>query len=156
MAARVRTIARTKLMLHSDKLNARRALETRPRVVPTVLPGDMVTVWRMMKGDGIPGKRAHHRRRRGLCVGAVRSNYCIALPGSVIEASPEQLKLAAREERHARLVEAELRKKLVNFVEFFGHWFEDITNGERTPGMKRACVPEPSPGRQKIHPMGGR
>ena len=32
-AARVRTFARTKLMLHSDKLNARRALDTRPRVV---------------------------------------------------------------------------------------------------------------------------
>ena len=29
-AARVRTLARTKLMLHSDKLNARRALDTRP------------------------------------------------------------------------------------------------------------------------------
>ena len=32
-AARVRTIVRTKLMLHSDKLNARRTLHTRPRVV---------------------------------------------------------------------------------------------------------------------------
>ena len=36
-AARVRTVARTKLMMHSDKLNARRALDTRPRVAPTFL-----------------------------------------------------------------------------------------------------------------------
>ena len=48
-------------------------------------------------------------------MGAVRGNYWIALPGSVIKASPEQLRPAVREERHAwRLVEAELRTKLVN------------------------------------------
>ena len=35
-AARVGTLARTKLMLQSDKLNARRALDTRPRVVTDV------------------------------------------------------------------------------------------------------------------------
>ena len=72
-AARVRTIARTKLMLHSDKLNSRRALDTRPRVVPTFLPGDMVAVWRMMKGGGIAGKRAHHRWRPEICLGPVRA-----------------------------------------------------------------------------------
>ena len=68
-AVRVRTIERTKLMLHSDKLTAWRALDTRPRGVPTFLPGDMVAVWRMMKGGGIPGKRAHHRWRPGMCMG---------------------------------------------------------------------------------------
>ena len=54
-------------------------------------------------------------------MGAVRVNYWIALPGSVIKASPEQMRQAAREERHTRrLVKAELRTKLVNFDEFSG------------------------------------
>ena len=54
---------------------------------------------------GIPGMRAHHRWRPGICTGAVRGNFWI-----VIKASPEQLRPAAREDRHAwRLVEAELR-----------------------------------------------
>ena len=161
-AARVRTVARTKLMLHSDKLNARRALDTRPRVVPTFLPGDMVAVWRMMKGGGIPGKRAHHRWRPGLCMDAVRGNYWIALPGSVVKVSPEQLRPAAREERHAwRLVEAELRTKLVNFDEFSGHRSEDITGGERPPReeedpVEKETVREPPFGHQETHPTGGR
>ena len=85
-AARFWTIARTKLM----KLNATRALDTRPRVVPTFLQGDMVAVWRMMNGGDILGKRAHHRWRPGVCMGAVRSNYWCALSASVVKASPKQ------------------------------------------------------------------
>ena len=73
-------------------------------------PGDMVAVWRMTKGGGIPGKEAH---RPGICVGSVRGNYWIAVPGSVVMASPEDLRPAAREERHVwRVVEAETRTKL--------------------------------------------
>ena len=108
-AARVRTIARTKSMLNSDKPNARSALNTRPRVVPTFLPGDMVAVWRMTKEGGIPGKPAH---RPGICVGSVRGNYWIVVPGSVVMASPEHPRPAAREERHVWRVEAETRTKL--------------------------------------------
>ena len=52
-AARVRTIARTKLMLRSDKLNAGRKLDTRPRVEPSFLRGDMVAVWRMTREAAI-------------------------------------------------------------------------------------------------------
>ena len=44
-SARVRPIARTRL-LHADTMNARRALDTRPGVVPSFLPGDMKAVWR--------------------------------------------------------------------------------------------------------------
>ena len=62
-----RLLERTKSMLLSDKLNARRALDTRPRVVPSFCQGDMVAVWRMMKGGGIPGKRAHHCVELGSC-----------------------------------------------------------------------------------------
>ena len=111
-AARVRTIARTKLMLHSDKLNARE-LDTRPRVVPTFLPGDMVAVWRMMKEAAFLA--SEHITDGDLeYMGAVRGNFWIALPRGVIKTSPEQLRPAAREERHAwQLVEAELRTKLV-------------------------------------------
>ena len=61
-AARVRTIERTKLMPHSDKLNAKRALDTRSRVGPTFLPGDMVAAWRMMKDGGIPETWSMHGR----------------------------------------------------------------------------------------------
>ena len=38
------------------------------------LPGDIVAAWRMIKGCGIPGKRAHQRWRPGVCMGAVRGN----------------------------------------------------------------------------------
>ena len=161
-AARVRTIARTRLMLHSDKLNARRELDTIPRMVPTFLPGDMVAVWRMMKGGGLLGKRVHHRSRCGICEGSVRGNCWIALPGSIVKESLEQLKPPAREERHTwQLVEAELPTKLVNFDEFSGHRFEDITNGERPPGeeedpVEEQTVVEPSSEPHETHPTGGR
>ena len=78
----------------------------------------------------------------------------------VVKASPEKLRPTAREERHAwQLVEAELRTKLVNFDEFSGHRFEDITTGE-TPSVpveeddpvEEEMVFEPSSGSQEIHP----
>eukprot|EP00959_Pyramimonas_sp_CCMP1952_P131197 2742811-Pyramimonas_sp.AAC.1 len=68
--------------MQQDKLATRRALDSRPRVVAKYLPGDMVAVWRMMKNKGIPGKRAHHRWRPGICIGEVRGNYWVALPGA--------------------------------------------------------------------------
>ena len=101
-------------------------------MAPTFLPGDMVAVWRMVMGGGIPGKRAHHRWKPGVCMGSVRGNNWIAFPGSVVKTSPEQLRPAAREESHAwRLADAQLRTMLVKFGEFSGHRFEDTTNGER-------------------------
>ena len=85
----------------SDSLNAAAMEDTRPRVVPTFLPRDLVAMWRMKKGGDILGKRAHHRQRLGICMGAVRRNYWIALLGSVVKAFPEQLRPVSREERHA-------------------------------------------------------
>ena len=127
-------------MLHPDKLDSRRALDTRPPVVPTFLPGDIAVVWRMMEGGGILGKRAHHRC---VCMGTVRGNCWFALPGSVVKASPEQLRPPARELRRAwRSEEAELRTKLVNFDELPCHRFQDITNGERPPGEEEDLVEE--------------
>ena len=49
------------------------------------MPGER---WKM-KGGGILGKRAHHRWRPGICMGPIRGNCWIALPGSVIKASSE-------------------------------------------------------------------
>ena len=97
-----------------------------------------------------------------MCMGPVRGNYWIALPGSVVEASPEQLRHASREERHAwRLVEAELRTKRVNFDEFSGHRLEDITSGERPPceheePAEGGTVLEPAPAARETRPTGGR
>ena len=92
----------------------------------------------------MPGKRARHRWRSGICIGKVRGKYWIAL----FEAFPEQLRPAAREERHARrLVEAELLTKPVNFDEFSGHRFEDITIGERPPVDEE----KPTRGRSSNH-----
>ena len=50
-----------------------------------------------------------------ICVGAVNGNCWVTLPGRVMKASPEQLRQAGRENRHAwRLVEGELRAIRVN------------------------------------------
>ena len=59
------------------------------------------------------------------------------------------------------MVEAELRTKLENFEEFSGHRFEDITNGEGSPGgeedpVEEETVVEPSSGPRETHPTGGR
>ena len=81
----------------------------------------------------------------------------IALPRSVIKASPEQLRPAACEERCVvRLVEAELRTKLVNFDEFSGHRFEDITNGKRPPPATEdeKTIPEAPPEEREASPNG--
>ena len=150
-AARVRTIARTKLMVHSNKLNASRALDTSPRVVPTFLPGNMVAIWRMMNGGGILWQASTSPMGTWNMYGR-----------SAIKASPKQLRPSAREERHAwRLVETRLRTNLVNFEEFSGHPFEDVTNGERPPVDEEELadeetVLEPLPGPQEAHPVESR
>ena len=122
------TIARQKIIFHAETMNERRALHLRPR--------DMVVVWRMVKGALMLGKRSHHRMRPAILSvwSAVRGNCWVTLLGRVMKASPEQLRQAGRENRHAwRLVEGELRAKLVNSDEFSGHKFEDITSGELPP-----------------------
>ncbi|CAK0911130.1 unnamed protein product, partial [Prorocentrum cordatum] len=52
--ARIRAIARVKVLMQQDMLAARRALDSRPRVVARYRPGDVVAAWRMMKNKGIP------------------------------------------------------------------------------------------------------
>ena len=78
-------------MIHSDMFNARRALDTRSRVVPTFLPGDTVAVHD--EGRWHPQENAH---TTGICKGPVRGNYWIAHHRSVVSASPEQLRPVSR------------------------------------------------------------
>ena len=76
-----------------------------------------------------------------------------------IKTSPEQLRPAAREGRHAwRLVEAELRTKLVNFDEFSGvtglrtsRTVNVLKIDEEEPADEDT-VPESPPEQQEIHP----
>eukprot|EP00959_Pyramimonas_sp_CCMP1952_P004665 97634-Pyramimonas_sp.AAC.1 len=60
----------------------------------------MVAVWRKVKG-AIAGKTSSYRWRPGICVGPVRGNCWLALPGSLVKAPPEQMREATREERTA-------------------------------------------------------
>ena len=154
-AARVRTVARTKLILHSDK---RRALDTRPRGgtdVPSRRLGCSVA-----HDEGIPGKRAHHRwsmhgRSARQLLDCPPWKRHQGVSGTTEACGTER-------ERHAwRLAEAELRTKLVNFDEFFGHRFEEITGGERPPSkeedpVEEEAVREPLSEHQETDPTGGR
>ena len=133
--ARIRAVARARVIAYSDKVAARRALDTRPRVVRHFAAGDMVAIWRKTKPGGIPNKRAHHRWKPGICMGSVRGNYFVAVPGSVVKVSPEQMRDATREERNAwRLVEADMRTHTVNVDDpTTRRGYDDITNDGLPP-----------------------
>ena len=99
-SARVRACSRRAVLAYNDKIHARAALEARPRTLRSWKTGDMVAVWRMVRNKGLGmAKRHHHRWRPGICMGPVRGNYWVAVPGSVIKASPEQMRDATKEER---------------------------------------------------------
>ena len=111
---RSRTIAHKKVLMQQDRLAARRALVSRPKVVAVAKhqPDDMVVVRRRMK-NGVPlGRRAHHRWRPGICMGKVCGNDWVALPGTV---------------------EAELRTEMFDLEHYSGQSFEDIAGGAFPP-----------------------
>ena len=140
LAARVRAVSRSKVLAYNDKVNLRTALDTRPRVLRQYSPGDMVAVWRGIKHGGF--KKSHFRWRPGICMGVVRGNYWIALPGVVVKASPEQMREASREERNAwRLVEHNLRSAVIDFDNLQATTYADITREERPP----VAPEEPAP-----------
>ncbi|CAK0820028.1 unnamed protein product, partial [Prorocentrum cordatum] len=85
-AARVRAAARRQVLSYNDKQATRLALDARPRKLVKYQSGDMVAVWRNAKQ--VAGRRAHYRWRPGACMGAVRGNYWIAVPGSVLKDEP--------------------------------------------------------------------
>ena len=69
-------------------------------------------MWRRGTGKGAPGKqRRAQRRGPGIILGAVRGNYFVAMPGSVIKAAPEQLRHRTAEEQETdRVVLRDLRR----------------------------------------------
>ena len=59
-----------------------------------------VALLRRSTGKGAPGKQRRAQwRGPGIILGAVRGNYFVAMPGSVIKAAPEQLRHRTAEEQ---------------------------------------------------------
>jgi hypothetical protein len=156
--ARVRLSAQKAVIEFSNKIAARKALDQRPRPLRSFEIGDEVAVWR--RGKGVPGKQQYAMwRGPGIILGAVRGNYWISMPGSVIKASSEQLRHRTNEEREGdRLVLSELRSAAANLRKRgpAQQCFEDITEEEFPPGERDsvevnvdppppAPMPEPEP-----------
>ena len=96
-AAKVRSVARQKVLAYDHKA-VRTALGSRPPTLRSLQHGEMVAVWRKIRGaSGSSTKWALHRWRPGICMGQVQGNYWIAVPGSCIKASAKQIRLANRE-----------------------------------------------------------
>ena len=75
-------------------------------------------------------------------MGQVRGNYWIAVPGSCVKASANQLLLATREERAAwRLVEASLRSHTIDLDPMKANYYDDITK-DGDPPSAPGPVPE--------------
>ena len=80
-------------------------------------------------------------------MGAVRGNYWIAVPGSVLKASPEQLRPANSEERAAwRLVESSLRSHTIDLDEMKAKFYNDITAEGRPPEAEEEEIQPDAPG----------
>ena len=129
--ARIRSNARLAVMQFNDNLATRRALDQRPRPLREFSVGDEVAVWRRGTGKGAPGKQRRAQwRGPGIILGAVRGNYFVAMPGSVIKAAPEQLRHRTAEEQETdRVVLRDLRRTADALRESgSAQNFEDITN----------------------------
>ena len=113
-ANKIRLLARQAALECADSKAARISLNTRPRPLREFRNGDQVAVWR--RGRGIPGKRGRARwRGPGIVAGAAGGNYWVAMPGSFIKCSPEQLRLRTEEEREAdRFLVRDLRAAAAN------------------------------------------
>ena len=75
-------------------------------------------------------------------MGQVQGNYWIAVPGSCIKASANQLRLANREERAEwRLVESSLRSHTIDLDTMKANYYDDITK-DGDPPSAPGPVPE--------------
>ena len=103
-------------------------------------------MWRQGTGKGAPGKQRRAQwRGPGIILGAVRGNYFVAMPGSVIKAAPEQLRHRTAEEQETdRVVLRDLRRT-ANVSRETGSVknFEDITEQDWPDGDTAEGV-EPS------------
>ena len=135
--ARIRSNARLAVMQFNDILATRRALDQRPRPFREFSVGDEVAVWRRGTGKGAPGKQRRAQwRGPGIILGAVRGNYFVAMPGSVIKAAPEQSRHRTAEEQETdRVVLRDLRRT-ADILRESGSAknFEDITEQDWTDG----------------------
>ena len=135
--ARIRSNARLAAMQLNDILATRRALDQRPRPLREFSVGDEVAVWRRGTGKGAPGKQRRAQwRGPGIILGAVRGNYLVAMPGSVIKAAPEQLRHRTAEEQETdRVVLRDLRRTADVLRESgSAKNFEDITEQDWPDG----------------------
>ena len=136
----VRQFARKAVLEAADCKAGRVALNSRPRPQREFRHGDQVAVWR--RGRGIPGKRGYARwRGPGIIAGEAGGNFWVAMPGSFIKCSPEQLRLRTLEEREAdRFLVRDLRLAAANLYPEVGGTnphqknFLDITGADYFPG----------------------
>ena len=124
-AARVRSNARLAVMQLNDNLATRRALDQRPRPLREFSVGDEVVVWRRGTGKGAPG-----------ILGAVRGNYFVAMPGSVIKAAPERLRHGTAEVQETDRVVLPVLRRTADVSRETGSAknFEDITEQDWPDG----------------------
>jgi len=123
--------------IEEETKKMRTALDVRPPTLRVFQNGEMVAVWRKTRGA------SGSRWRPGVCMGQVRGNYWIAVPGSCIKASANQLRLVNREERAAwRLVVSSLRSTLrMNLDSMKANDYDDITK-DGDPPIAPVPVPE--------------
>ena len=85
---------------HNDNAAVRRALDQRTRPFRDISAGDEVAVWRRGTGRGTLGKQRRAQwRGPGIVLGAIRGNYLVSMPGSVVKPAPEQLRHRTNEEK---------------------------------------------------------
>ena len=112
-------------------------MDQRPRPLGEFSAGDEVAVWRRGTGKGALGKQRRAQwRGPGIILGAVRGNYFVAMPGSVIKAAPEQLRHRTAEEQETdRVVLRDLRRTADVLRESgSAKNFEDITEQDWPDG----------------------
>ena len=145
--ARIRSNARLAVMQFNDNLATRRALDQRPRPFREFSVGDEVAVWRRGTGKGAPGKQRRAQwRGPGIILGAVRGNYFVAMPGSVIKAAPER---TAEEQETDRVVLRDLRRT-ADILRDSGlaKNFEDITEQDWPDGDLNSTAGDMGPNQE--------
>ena len=129
----------------------RRALGQRPRPLREFSVGDEVAVWRRGTGKGALGKQRRGQwRGPGIILGAVRGNYFVAMPGSVIKAAPEQLRHRTAEEQETdRVVLRDLRRT-ADVLRESGSVknFEDITEQDWPDGDLNSAAEDMEPNQE--------
>ena len=149
--ARIRSNARLVVMQFNDNLASRRALDQRPRPFTEFPVGDEVAVWRRSTGKGAPGKQRRAQwRGPGIILGAVRENYFVAMPGSVIEAAPEQLRHRTAEEQETALVVLRDLRRTADILRESGSAknFEDITEQDWPDGDLNSTAGDMEPNQE--------